>query len=94
MGSPSVIITRGMFTGASDDVPVIVSFRPRSIHFAVNNSGSGEFGYKSEKMIGDAYISTTSGADAGVTITDTGFTVADGADINVDGVTVYFEAVE
>jgi len=82
----------GSFVGAAADIDIeTCPFQPKRIQLFVNNGGALEQGYKDEEMSGDAYLSTTSGADAGVTINSDGFTVANGADVNVAGQTVYFE---
>jgi len=83
---------KGSFVGAAADIDVAtVPFRPRTIKLWADSGAAIEHGYKSDEMAGDAYLSTTTGTDAGVTINDDGFTVANGADINVAAATVYFE---
>ena len=79
------------FTGAAAEVAITkVPFRPRSIKFWATG---GVWGVKFEGLAGMAdatYLSNTA-EDEGVTITDTGFTVDSGADVNVNGETVYYE---
>lgn len=84
----------GSFIGVADDVEIELPFTPRSIKFLVDVSGTLEDGWKTADMAGDAYLSTTTGTDAGVTIGNRSVTVANGADINSVGNTVYFEAWE
>ena len=94
MGSPSEYVYWGALTGAAADITVTkVPFRPKSIEFFVDSAGSLEVGVKHESMAGAAYLSTTSGTDAGVTIRDDGFLLANGADVNVAAATVYYKAV-
>jgi hypothetical protein len=88
MSSPSISIFTGEFTGVAADITVSkCPFRPRIIRF---NGPGGLWGYKNEDMSGSSYHSST-GADAGVTITDTGFVVANGADVNPAGSAMYYE---
>lgn len=91
MSSPSHNVFHGTFTGAAADVPITkVPFRPRSIKFWATG---GIWGLKidgEQGMDGANYLSNTA-ADVGVTITDNGFTVANGADINSAGNPVYYE---
>jgi len=81
----------GTLTGVAGDVTINkVPFRPRVIRFYVTG---GRWGVKIEDevgMDGSNYLSNTA-ADAGVTITDTGFVLANGADVNVAGAAVYYE---
>lgn len=82
----------GSFVGAAALITIATCpFQPKVIRLFAASGGTIEQGYKSEEMTGDAYLSTSTGVDAGVTITSTGFTVANGADINVAAGTVYFE---
>jgi hypothetical protein len=81
----------GVFTGAAADITVSkVPFRPRLIRFYATG---GIWGIKIDGQTGmdaDAYLSNTA-ADAGVTINDDGFLVANGADVNSSGNPVYYE---
>lgn len=93
MASGAMQVYFDTLTGAAADITVAkVPFRPRIIRILVNTgAGHIEHGYKNENMSGSAYLSTTTGIDAGVTITDTGFTLANGADVNINGYTVHYE---
>lgn len=93
MAAPSVNRKVGAVLGRAADIVVPLDFTPRSIQFAVDNT-TGEFGLKLENMAGDLYISSTSGEDAGVTIGDRQFTIANGADVNVAGQNIYYVASE
>ena len=79
------------FTGAAADITIEkVPFKPRVVKF---KTLGGVWGLKvdgEEGMDGDAYVSS-SGVDAGVTLTDNGFVVANGADVNSAGNPVYYE---
>lgn len=89
MASPSIKMYMGSFTGVAADVTVgVVPFRPRKIEFY---APGGVWGYKSDEMAGNAYLSSV-GADAGVTISDSGFVVANGADVNVAAAVVHYVA--
>lgn len=81
----------GTLTGAAADISIAkVPFRPRVVKFFATG---GVWGLKVDGepgMDADAYLSST-GADAGVTITDNGFDLANGADVNVAGNPVYYE---
>ena len=95
MASPSVSHYHGSVTPVAA-TPIEVAtcpFKPRTIKFRINNGGALEVGYKTDEMAGDAYMSTSSGVDAGVTLTDRGFEVAVAADIHIvaAGVKLYFE---
>ena len=88
---------RGSVRGAAAEVKVeTCPFTPRSVHLYAENAGSTAtvIGYKSEEMLTDAYLSSASGWDTGVTITSKGFTLANGADVNVDGVDTYYECLD
>jgi hypothetical protein len=91
MSSPSHNVFHGTFTGVGAEVPITkVPFRPRSIKFW---TAGGVWGVKidgEEGMDADNYLSSA-GADTGVTITDNGFTVANGANVNSVGNPVYYE---
>jgi len=94
MASPSVSHYHSSVKGKAGDVTVATCpFKPRTVKFFVNNGGALEVGYKSDDMEGDAYLSTSTGLDAGVTLTDTGFVIAAGADINVVGEDIHFEVL-
>jgi hypothetical protein len=81
----------GTFTGVAADVDVEkVPFRPRVIKFYFTGGGWGLKVDGETGMDGDNYLSSTA-ADAGVTINDDGFTVANGADVNSAGNPVYYE---
>jgi hypothetical protein len=74
------------FVGVAAEVTIgTCPFEPRSITFY---GPSGIWGYKTEDMSGDAYVSNTD-TDAGVTITSTGCTIASGADVNSATDTIY-----
>lgn len=91
MASGADYIFEGSFIGAAALITVSkCPFQPRSIEFWADGGAALEQGYKHESMSGDAYLSTSTGTDAGVTITSTGFTVASGADVNVAATTVYY----
>lgn len=81
----------GSFLGAAADVTIeTCPFRPRVIRFYATG---GVWGIKiadEYAMDGSNYLSNTA-ADAGVTINANGFTVANGADVNVNGQRVYYE---
>jgi len=91
MSSPSNNKFWGTFTGAAAIITVAkCPFRPRVIKFWATG---GVWGVKIDGEEGhddDNYLSSTA-ADAGVTITASGFTVASGADVNVSGELVYYE---
>lgn len=92
MASPSVSHYHGVVVGVAADVTFdICPFKPRTVKFFVDGGAAIEHGYKSDDMAGDAYLSTSTGTDAGVTLTNTGFVLANGADVNVAGANVYFE---
>lgn len=92
MASPAVYHYFGHVTGAAADVTMSsCPFKPRVVKLYADSGSAIEVGYKSEEMSGSAYLSTTTGTDAGVTLTDNGFTLANGADINVSGASIYFE---
>jgi len=82
------------FTGAASDITIAtVPFKPGIIRFW---NTTPRWGVKIEGLTGmnlTNYLSSV-GADAGVTITDSGFTVTNGADINQNGVVTYFECIE
>jgi len=79
------------FTGAAADIDVEkVPFQPRTIKFWATG---GVWGVKIADLVGmdgANYLSNTA-ADVGVTINSDGFTVANGADVNVSGEIVYYE---
>ncbi len=78
------------FVGVAAEVTVYFDFVPSIIEFYTDGGAAIEHGYKSNKMSGTAYLSTSTGTDAGVTInTDGSITIANGADINVADATVY-----
>lgn len=94
MSSPSFNHYHGSVKGAAALITVgTCPFKPRSVKFWVDNAGTLEVGYKSDEMAGDAYLSTSTGTDAGVTLTSTGFTIANGADVNVAGANIHFEVL-
>jgi hypothetical protein len=93
MSSPSFNVFHGTFTGVAADVPITkVPFRPRVIKFWFTGGGWGLKIDGEEGMDGANYLSST-GADVGVTITDNGFTVANGADVNSAGNPVSYEVI-
>jgi hypothetical protein len=82
----------GSFVGAAAQIDIeTCPFRPRLIRLYVDAGAALEIGFKTDEMAGDAYLATTGGSDTGVTINSDGFTVANGANINVASVTTYFE---
>jgi len=80
------------FTGVAANVTIELPFTPRIVRFAAPSGGAIEHGYKTDKMTGSAYLSTSTGTDAGVTIGAQQVVVANGADVNVAGATVEVEA--
>lgn len=94
MASPGASFFQGQFIGVAADVTITkVPFRPKTVKFWTVTGGHIEHGYKSDAMSGSAYLSTTTGIDAGVTLSTSGFVVANGADVNVAAATVYYEVV-
>lgn len=90
MSSPSFGYHTGSFTGAAALITIATCpFPPKSVRFIGTSDATG---LKTDKMPGDEYVSN-SGADTGVTLTNTGFTVASGADVNATGETVYYECL-
>lgn len=78
----------GSFLGVAAQVTIATCpFTPETIEFTVTAAGS--YGLKTNKMLTDTYVSHL-GADTGVTITETGFIVANGADINSAAVRTHF----
>jgi hypothetical protein len=96
MASGAGNVFRGSFVGAAGQVDIEkLPFKPAAMMFWRTNGGHIEHGYKTEDMSGDTYLSTSTGADAGVTFNSDGtVTVANGADINAAGITTYYEAHE
>ena len=94
MASGARKVFTGAFTGVADDVVIeYCSFKPGIVKFW---NATPRWGVKLEGqqlMDGANYLSSV-GADSGVTITDHGFTVANGADINQNGIVTYFECIE
>lgn len=94
MSSPGRNVHAGSFLGAGADVTVRLPFVPKSVKFWATG---GVWGIKlvgGKGMDGANYLSSTA-ADVGVTINAAGsMTVANGADVNVSGQEVYFEAEE
>lgn len=89
--SGSVNKFHGSFTGAAADIDVDkVPFKPRVIKFWFTGGGWGLKIADLVGMDGANYLSSTA-ADVGVTINSDGFTVANGADVNSAGNTVYYE---
>lgn len=90
MASGSPLRFFGSFAGVADDIEINkCPFRPRVIRFFTAN---GSWGLKIEdeyNMDGNNYISD-SGTDTGVTITDDGCDIANGADINENGHRTYY----
>jgi len=80
------------FVGKAAEVTVQLPFTPKLVTFAVASGGAIEHGVKTSDMATDAYLSTTTGIDAGVTIGDHKLTIANGADINVNTATVHGQA--
>lgn len=94
MGSGAVKVHQGSFTGAAAVITVATCpFQPRTIKFWATGGVWGVKVADQVGMDGDNYLSN-SAADAGVTITASGFTVASGADVNVSGQTVYYECAD
>ena len=78
------------FTGAAADITLYPPFKPGVIRFTVASGGALIHGLKTYLMSGAAYLSTSTGVDAGVTINSDGSVlVANGADVNVNGGTVH-----
>lgn len=91
MGDPSQYVYRNYLLGAAADLEVTTCpFRPSRIEFYVDAGASGAVGYKSDQMAGDDYFSTVAGMDDGVTITDNGFELANGADINIAAANIHY----
>lgn len=94
MSSPGRNVHHGSFLGAAADVTVRLPFTPKTLKFFATG---GVWGIKFtglKGMDGANYLSNTA-ADVGVTINANGsITVANGADVNVSGQEVYFEAEE
>lgn len=82
------------FLGVAAEVNVTTCpFRPRTIKF---HATGGVWGIKVQDdygMSGANYLSSTA-ADVGVTINADGFTVASGADVNVNTERVYYECAD
>lgn len=92
MASPSLNHYYGKVIGAAAEITVATCpFKPRTVRFVVDSGATIEIGYKTDQMSGDAYLSTSTGTDAGVTLTDTGFTLANGADVNVADAEICYE---
>jgi hypothetical protein len=82
----------GSFLGVSAEVTIgTCPFTPRTVKFWADAGSAVEVGYKSDQMADDAYLSTSTGTDAGVTLAANGFVVASGADVNVAAAQVFFE---
>lgn len=94
MSSGAANVHYGTFVGAAGVITIdTLPFKPKAMQFFVASGGAIEQGYKTEDMAGDAYLSTSTGVDAGVTFnTDGSVTIANGADINVAAGTVHYRA--
>jgi hypothetical protein len=80
----------GVFTGAASLITVsTVPFTPKRIEFYATGGIWGVKIYGQTGMDGANYLSNTA-ADVGVTFTASGFTVANGADVNSSGNPVYY----
>lgn len=80
----------GVLTGAAADITVAtVPFAPKRIEFYATGGVWGVKIYGQTGMDGANYLSNTA-ADVGVTLTSTGFTLANGADVNSAGNPVYY----
>lgn len=84
------------FVGAATAITVYFDFVPSRMDlYSITGGAAVEVGFKSANMSGATYYSTSTGSDSGVTInTDGSVTIANGADINVAGVTTYCIAHE
>jgi len=83
------------FNGAAAEITVPLPFTPRHVEMYRANGGHIEHGLKTHMMSGSAYLSTSTGVDAGVTInSDHSLTIANGADINGAGVVTHVVAWE
>lgn len=79
--------------GVAADITVHLPFTPGVVRMYVDNGAGGlEVGVKTYLMAGSAYLSTTTGTDAGVTIGDRQIVIANGADVNVVGETIHIIA--
>lgn len=84
----------GSFLGATADVTIgYVPFKPGIIKFWNTTPRWGVKIQGQVNMDGANYLSSV-GADVGVTINSDGFLVANGADVNQNGVRTYFECEE
>lgn len=96
MSSPSMSHFHGYRTAKTGEDIVVETcpFKPRTVKFYVDSgAGSVVVGYKTDEMAGDEYLSTGTGMDAGVTLSNKGFTIAAAADLIVDGEKVFFEVL-
>lgn len=96
MASGAGNVFRGSFVGAASDIDIEkLPFKPAAMEFWCATGGAIEHGYKTEEMSGNAYLSTSTGDDTGVTFNSDGtVTIANGADINVAATVTYYEARE
>lgn len=92
MASGATNLQQKMVTGVAADITVPLDFTPRLVILSAVTGGTIEFGVKTAAMSGSAYQSTSTGTDAGVTIGDRELTIANGADVNVVGATIYIQA--
>lgn len=84
------------FVGAAAEITVYLPFVPTKVElYSITGGAAIEVGIKYAAMSGAVYYSTSTGSDSGVTINSNGtLTIANGADINVAGVTTYISAYE
>jgi hypothetical protein len=80
--------------GAAADLTVNLPFTPAMVKLYVASGGTIEQGVKTAMMAGSAYLSTSTGVDAGVTIGDRKITIANGADVNVAGADIHIIAYD
>lgn len=81
--------------GAASELTVYFDFVPKQLQIWVDGGATIEHGFKDDSMSGSAYLSTSTGTDAGVTINSDGsVTIANGADVNVATATIYVMAFE
>ena len=91
MSSPASQRYEGSFLGAAADVTVsVIPFPPQAIQFI--SESAGVYGMKTYAMPGNEYVSQL-GADTGITLTESGFVAANGADVNVNGSRTHYIAL-
>jgi len=77
------------FNGAAAELEIPLPFTPTHVEMWRVNAGAIEHGIKTNMMLTDAYMSTSTGDDAGVTIGTQKLTIANGADINAAGIVTH-----